>query len=554
MLEKIVIFIIFLCPLIFFHELGHFIFARIFGVRVEIFSIGFGPKLFRFVRNGTEYALSLIPLGGYIKMFGDDPLNEKPISEEEKRYAFNYKGKWARFWIVFGGPLFNFVLAYGIFFILLIAGEKIPMAKFGMLSKDSFLSVQGVQSGDVLHRVNDVYIQGITDFGFGENDNIRSIGVKRKIKTANNKIVDKDFDIVINVSFKRFMEELFKYPPHFRRPIVVDVRGNKYGVSSIKGVVDWTKSLEDIVLDRPQSLYLYRFIDESAILNRAEGESGAKGSNEVRDSESENYWVDYKIETVINIANEAQSVFESLSSNGFYMHDLQVKKLLDGGAANKAGIRSGDILVSINNVKIYSFDDLRRELFEVSKKDIKSSVSIQYYRNTSLNTMTVYPDVQDEEGKKVFKLGIYSSAEFVPLSFVQSDPQNVFSALYLGLIRSWDAFTSTVMGVKKLIMREVSFKNVGGPIAIGKVASDSYNVGISYFFKIMAVISINLCVINLFPIPVLDGGHIFFICCELFNRGPLSRKKMEIAQRFGLSLLLLLVFAAIFNDLVRIFK
>ncbi len=118
MLEKILIFVLFLCPLIFFHELGHFFFARLFGVRVEVFSIGFGPKIFKYMKNGTQYAISIIPLGGYVKMFGDDPFSEVQLTDEEKKVAFNHKSKMARFWIVFGGPLANLLLAYSFFCII----------------------------------------------------------------------------------------------------------------------------------------------------------------------------------------------------------------------------------------------------------------------------------------------------------------------------------------------------------------------------------------------------------------------------------------------------
>src|SRR5690606_11924274 len=112
MFEKILIFVLFLGPLVFFHELGHFLFARLFGVRVEVFSIGFGPKLLKWKWGETEYALSLIPLGGYVKMFGDDPLNKDEIEASERKFSFTHKGKWARSWIVMGGPLANFILAF----------------------------------------------------------------------------------------------------------------------------------------------------------------------------------------------------------------------------------------------------------------------------------------------------------------------------------------------------------------------------------------------------------------------------------------------------------
>ena len=119
--------------------------------------------------------------------------------------------------------------------------------------------------------------------------------------------------------------------------------------------------------------------------------------------------------------------------------------------------------------------------------------------------------------------------------------------------RTWDSIVKTFGGFKKLITNETSLKNIGGPLSIGQVAADSFNMSLSYFFSIMALISVNLGVINLFPIPVLDGGHIMFILLEIVNRGPLSRRKLEIAQQFGLSLLLLLTVAALYNDFSRLF-
>jgi regulator of sigma E protease len=111
-IEKLIIFIVFLCPLVFFHELGHFLFARLFRVRVEVFSLGFGPKLFKKKWGDTEYAFSLIPLGGYVKMFGDDPMLADQIPASERDFSYTFKNKWQRFCIVFGGPFANFILFF----------------------------------------------------------------------------------------------------------------------------------------------------------------------------------------------------------------------------------------------------------------------------------------------------------------------------------------------------------------------------------------------------------------------------------------------------------
>jgi regulator of sigma E protease len=139
------------------------------------------------------------------------------------------------------------------------------------------------------------------------------------------------------------------------------------------------------------------------------------------------------------------------------------------------------------------------------------------------------------------------------MNYIETESRGLVDSLYLGFPRTIDAISKTLIGFKKLIFAEVSMKSIGGPLAIGKVASDSFHTSMSYFFQLMALISVNLGVINLFPIPVLDGGHILFIVLETINGGPVSRKKMEIAQQFGLSLLLVLMVGAIFNDFSRFF-
>ena len=143
--------------------------------------------------------------------------------------------------------------------------------------------------------------------------------------------------------------------------------------------------------------------------------------------------------------------------------------------------------------------------------------------------------------------------EYLPLNFVTTDSKGLFGSISTGLYRTWDSIEKTLTGFKKLVTSESSLKNIGGPLSIGKVATDSFNTSLSYFFQLMALISVNLGIINLFPIPVLDGGSIMFIFLEIINGGPLSRRKMEIAQQVGLSLLLMLMIGAIFNDFTRFF-
>lgn len=178
MLETIAIFIIFLGPLVFFHELGHFLFARLAGVRVEVFSIGFGPKLLKWKRGDTEYTVSAIPLGGYVKMFGDDPLSTEELTDEEKAVAFTHKSKWQRFWIVFGGPLANFILAFFIYLFLVNLGENVPQARFGVIKEGSKYHKLGFRTGDALKKINDKIVLSYDDLNLVDSE-VESITVER---------------------------------------------------------------------------------------------------------------------------------------------------------------------------------------------------------------------------------------------------------------------------------------------------------------------------------------------------------------------------------------
>jgi regulator of sigma E protease len=136
---------------------------------------------------------------------------------------------------------------------------------------------------------------------------------------------------------------------------------------------------------------------------------------------------------------------------------------------------------------------------------------------------------------------------------VESRPKSIWLGFTGALERTWSGIVSTVAGFHKLITGGASFKSLGGPLAIGKVAADSFYTSLSYFFRLMAIISINLGILNLFPIPVLDGGHILFIAIETVMRGPVPKKIMILSQQVGLSLLLMLMMVALFNDFSRFF-
>jgi regulator of sigma E protease len=510
MLEKVFIFILFLFPLVFFHELGHFLFARFFGVRVEVFSLGFGPKLFKFKKGDTEYCWSLIPLGGYVKMFGDDPMKMDEIPEADRHASFTYKSKMARFWIVFGGPLANFIFTYFIFFFLLLSGEKVPEIKLGVVQKETILHTQGFKTGDTIKKVNGNKIFDFTDMPFGETEKIFSVTVLRNGENQK---------LITEVISKELVGEIINNSPILRKPVLTNTMGEKFSI------VSFTKDGKKFEVNNLDSLA------ESTFENLV-----------IRDSKN------IEKELLFNSSNRA-TFFTTLASNGFYPIDLRVKSINMNSPADESGIEAGNVVFAINDLPIRSFIELKDAL----NKTDSSEYSVSTWSNGKRVNKKIIPEIKVQGDKKIKLLGIYSDGEWLPPALIKTESKGIIGSFGLAFSRTWNAIEKTVLGFKKLITSEVSFKNIGGPISIGKVAADSFNTSLSYFFQIMALISVNLGVINLFPIPVLDGGHIMFIGLEIINRGPLSRRKMEIAQQFGLSLLLLLTFAALFNDFSRLF-
>jgi regulator of sigma E protease len=522
-IEKLIIFIVFLCPLVFFHELGHFLFARLFRVRVEVFSLGFGPKLFKKKWGDTEYAFSLIPLGGYVKMFGDDPMLADQIPASERDFSYTFKNKWQRFCIVFGGPFANFILAGVIFYFLLVRGERLPEMRIGVVPATSTFYSKGVRSGDVLQKVNGKQVFGPSDVAMEDAAEIKSISVLRH---------GQEIEVPMHLATMVFFENLMSHPPMLRKPIIVSQNGDKFALSESESKVDWNLSLDQIDDSKGlKTLYLFKIIKLGGDI-----------------SEIDEIEKTYSKKLDLTYATNLEFL-SALQSNNFRSLDLSIKSISMGSPAETAGFKANDVLIQVDQLKINSFEDLRSYL----QNTIAEVVEVSYWREGREFKANIKPQIQSEGEKPVKIIGVYSAGEYLGLNFIQTESKGIFASFPLAFIRTWETIIKTIEGFKKLITNQVPLKSIGGPVAIAKVATDSYNTSFSYFFQLMAIISVNLGIINLFPIPVLDGGHIMFIILEVLNRGPLSRRKMEIAQQFGLSLLLLLTFVALFNDFSKFF-
>jgi len=247
----------------------------------------------------------------------------------------------------------------------------------------------------------------------------------------------------------------------------------------------------------------------------------------------------------------ADEFWSYLDKQKLFPVDLMVGSIVMDSPADKAGIKQGDIIQSLNGQQIKGFEELRQI---VQKTKEQETIEISFFRSAKIETVKLVPQMREVDKKRVMTVGVFSTQRMVQPRMRETKPAGIIEAISMSFYRTVDGVVKTVAGYKKLITNEVGLKNIGGPLAIGKVASDSFHISLSMFFRLMAIISINLGVINLFPIPVLDGGHIMFLGFELVNRGPLSRRKLELAQRFGVSFLFLLIFIALFNDISRLFS
>ncbi|MBF0357427.1 MAG: RIP metalloprotease RseP [Magnetococcales bacterium] len=341
--------------LIFVHELGHFLVARFFGVRVLVFSLGFGPRLGGWRdKSGTEYQVSAIPLGGYVKMLGEADDADTPIPEEDLQYSFATQNVWQRFAIVFAGPAFNFIFAVVALTMAFMVGVGEPLPKVGSVTS--------------------------------------------------------------------------------------------------------------------------------------------------------------------------------------------------GMPAGVAGIKTGDQITYIGDQKIDSWDQLSQTI----KTSDGSPLMFTIDRDGKVFQLTIIPKVK--EVANIF-------GEMVKFPLIGISPSNErrvvyhspLKALELGALQSWRMTELTVTSIWKLITRVVSPDQIGGPLMIAEMAGKTAAQGPSNLLFFMALISINLGILNLLPIPILDGGHLFFFLIEAIKGSPVSETVQGISSRVGMALLLLLMVWALKNDLMRIF-
>lgn len=514
-------FIILLGVLIFIHELGHFLAARYCGVRVEVFSLGFGPKILKYKRGDTVYCLSLFPLGGYVKMFGDNPFTEVP--QEEKQYGFLYKKVPQKLMIAFAGPFMN--LIFTLFAFLLLGWIGIPAipAILGDITKDTPAYKVGFRSGDKILSVNK---EKISDWG------------------EFNKVISSNPSKNLSVSISSLNKDLKKYNVSPASIANSNIFSFKKKMGAISGLSPFSTGTQvGVKFNSPAYKAGLRTFDTIKKIN----------GKQIR------YWRDLrgsikktKKNLSLSITRENKNLEIQFSKRytfnqlGVEPTDLYILKVGANTPAESAGIKKGDRLIAIDGTTVNSWDQVLNTIKNHSGQGFK----IKYQRAGKTHNINVSPKIMYVEGnlKERSMLGIASASfKIPPEQFLKKE--SFFGAFVFSGKQTAHWLKVISVGLLRLVQGQLSVRTLGGPVTIGRVAHSSFQTGFVSFLFVMALISLNLFFLNLLPIPILDGGHILFFTIEGIMGRPLDTKKLIIAQNIGLLVLLSFFALTFFNDI-----
>jgi len=451
-------FILTIGVLVSFHEFGHFWVARRAGVKVLRFSVGFGKVLWSYQKapDATEYVISAIPLGGYVKMVDE---REGEVKSEDLPYAFNRQKLSARSAIVAAGPIFNLILAVALFWVVLVAGEEGSKPILGKIDAGTIAAEAGLLEGDEFMAVNDQPTPTWTE----------------TLNVFVGAALDGDQEIKVLVKDRQGREE-----------------------------VRWIKMADGDIAD-PEKLYKRLGF---------------------------NPWMP-KLRPVID-------------------------KVLPDSVALAAGLKSGDLLLSADGASI----DEWAQWVDYVKSHPGQKIEVEIERGGARQSLAITPKVVQTpsaiEGEAPKAEGKIGASVFIPeevkKSLTATYSLGALEAVPAAFVKTYEYSYSTLKMMGKMVLGQASVKNLSGPISIAQYAGESADIGFVHFLRFIALVSVSLGVLNLLPIPVLDGGHLLFFGLEAVKGRPLSEKSQMVFQQIGIAILLTLMTLGMVMDIQRLFQ
>lgn len=518
-LNSIFFFFLALVVLIFIHELGHFIVARLCGVYVERFSLGFGPVLFSIHdKKGTEYSLSLIPLGGYVKMYEENSSVLDNHSNPDVKPAnlgpnqsLKSKKAWQKFLIVAAGPLSNLLLAYVLFVVIFIYGmDSLRPAvdithgslayNSGLRTKDVIKSVGGNQVEEwedtiyqLVSRIGDKHVQLEVVDNLGKGD-LRQVDLSLEGLELDPKTVD-----VFNILGLR------------------PLRGQ---ISNVINYIEPSSPADKAGLKKGD--YVVSFGKRSCLTNK----------------------------TFINIVKQANASPINLliaSKDGIQTisKTLQITTNSNGKEIVDLTLGENEYILAYNDIYCTNWESLSKYI----KTHQNKTFEVVVLRDNQFVKLSLTPmSKTDKNGGTFGYAGI--SPEYLQFDDIVFKRQySLIDALSKGVEKTYDTIVITLRFIFKFANGDISYKNISGPVGIAKGAGLTASYGMVYFLSFLAMISVNLGVFNLLPIPALDGAYLIVYLLELVRGKPVSEKVLSILLNIGTLLLLVIMCLAIFNDL-----
>ena len=557
-------FIVFIGILIFVHELGHFLVAKLFNIKVVKFSLGFGPTLLSFTAGETTYQIAAIPLGGYVKMVGDSPYEDLDPKDEPR--AFTRAPVYQRALVAVAGPMFNFIFPVVCFFAYNLLGPEVLAPEVGSVEPGQPAATAGLRAGDRI-----VSIDGYRTWSFGRLVEL----IQDRPNTPTKVEVERGPQTVVLEVTPEAREDRgpFGQPREIGIIGVASRRtGTRLGVVDAAQVPDGLQTGDQVL--RVGDTRVNDLVELEAALQKAAGAdvelhilrsvtlaAGAVLSGQKPDLRT--------------VSVKVPQAYVGLSSIGLASSETFVRNVVPDGAADRVGIRPHDQIVAVNDKAIHHFWALRLAL---GRGD--DPVSVTYRRDGETKTVTLKNDpvpcynemTAQNEVRYVPGFGVRPSgtaerkvdcdrltySEAVLANWDSSAPARIIQprltiaeAAVESVRQTFAVIGIMTKGLYMLFSGKISTNNVGGPLSMFGAAAAAAEQGLLAYLKMLALISVNLGLLNLLPIPILDGGHLLFCAIEAIRREPISLRTKEIASMVGLVLLVAVLLLAVRNDIIR---